>query len=931
MPPRIDINNLPPLAEIKSSSIATLKKPQLLSIAKALPIALPSKAKDITKESLVADITTALLTTHSDDTRFHKFTVYRHGTTGGAALKKSEDKAIEDKSAQKEDKAPSGVHKTLLEQQETSDPPGQLRKLPKLKRDSKNADSKVLSSPLTSQGSQDESDEEEQLKDKGSSPGRALDEKVRPIDENKTPSALAQEQGDDSKLTMIVNFTGPGGREAWILSAHRKEIPLIRTPDGHYTSSLKKLIPAALSSLSPTKDGGKAKISVTGPTGNILNLGTVDQFMKGNIPEVLELPSADTCTFYRKDSFLIYDVILGSVVTQAGQDTKSAEIMSWDKMKPLDVARQRADVKNAPEKDVDFLAFMNKVLDGKKDGYGKTLTTVRPMLRRFQDLERAFTFCDENWLNTSGGSATYRVPESYKDDEDFESRRHAGRPFNKIIIETALKIGHTIAALDKELFKSPLLAYDPQARQWIAGDEKLDATVKTEFDGMSRKQWLQNLQDCRDSKKEEERKKAKREKRKGDSTGSKKRTYVSDSDASMDSDEERLLRRKLKKRREEKKKTAEAGPSRLRKKASSDHLDESASGFLCPLGSNVVSFARCFKPEPIHGGRFGASTKNRVLFHCRTCGSVGHGYFGHRWPTHDANSHRNTQSVMLTRRCVAFRAMSVDDPKWKLPHKHPQLSTTPKLPWHGPFPTISLPKGGLSQADYRFLEQELCTQSLDFSTTRKFGHLDIEVDAILIASQLALLTVTGESPRYSCLLRYNLVITYSSIRTFGFKSRSLLYHPNSHYLPLLVVGRCYGIPPRTYDLLWRVTWLQTSPGLQSCGHTQPKQRNSDFWIQVNNGSMASPSALLTFSAESPRRRRFPRFEVEAISSYLALFPVVGGSPRCDRFLHFELAATKADIGIQAIQIPAVVARDPSQRQPNSDSFFLGPSVVLYFA
>lgn len=108
MPPRIDIDSLPPLAEIKPSSIATLKKPELLSIAKALSIPLPSKAKDITKDRLVADITAALLTTHSDDTRFHKFTVYHHGTTGGAALKKSEDKAIEDKSAQKEDKVPSG-------------------------------------------------------------------------------------------------------------------------------------------------------------------------------------------------------------------------------------------------------------------------------------------------------------------------------------------------------------------------------------------------------------------------------------------------------------------------------------------------------------------------------------------------------------------------------------------------------------------------------------------------------------------------------------------------------------------------------------------------------------------------------------------------------------------------------------------------------
>lgn len=111
MPRNIDLNNLPPLEEIKAGPIKDLLKPALLSIAGALEIEIPTK---ISVPELKKQISEALNTPKfSSDTRFEKFTSYRSGTAGRvskSAPKTSADKAKEDldAAAHKPDGALSG-------------------------------------------------------------------------------------------------------------------------------------------------------------------------------------------------------------------------------------------------------------------------------------------------------------------------------------------------------------------------------------------------------------------------------------------------------------------------------------------------------------------------------------------------------------------------------------------------------------------------------------------------------------------------------------------------------------------------------------------------------------------------------------------------------------------------------------------------------
>lgn len=104
----IDLDNLPPLEQINGGSVTNLHKDELLSVAKALGISMPTKPGDVTKPDLLCSVKASLGA--SSDVRFLKFKVHRPDTTGGAALKNSADKAKEDSeaSAKKEDAAPSG-------------------------------------------------------------------------------------------------------------------------------------------------------------------------------------------------------------------------------------------------------------------------------------------------------------------------------------------------------------------------------------------------------------------------------------------------------------------------------------------------------------------------------------------------------------------------------------------------------------------------------------------------------------------------------------------------------------------------------------------------------------------------------------------------------------------------------------------------------
>jgi hypothetical protein len=105
---------------------------------------------------------------------------------------------------------------------------------------------------------------------------------------------------------------------------NRTQIPVFKAKgdSGVYASSL-KILPLVITQESPIKGStfvniqnyshhtagdGKSKIGVVGVTGGHLNLGTIDQFMSGALPTVLDLEAADTCTLRTTDAGLIWDV-----------------------------------------------------------------------------------------------------------------------------------------------------------------------------------------------------------------------------------------------------------------------------------------------------------------------------------------------------------------------------------------------------------------------------------------------------------------------------------------------------------------------------------------------------------------------------------------------------------------------------------------------
>lgn len=118
-----------------------------------------------------------------------------------------------------------------------------------------------------------------------------------------------------------VNFLGveTSSHEVWILRSQRDSTTVLKGLDGKYTTSLKRLVPAALVQFSPAKGicglspalsklsnfalgERQYTLSITGSTGNPYGLGTMEQFLSGHFPEVLDLVEADTCTLSPDES-----------------------------------------------------------------------------------------------------------------------------------------------------------------------------------------------------------------------------------------------------------------------------------------------------------------------------------------------------------------------------------------------------------------------------------------------------------------------------------------------------------------------------------------------------------------------------------------------------------------------------------------------------
>ncbi|KAJ7211496.1 hypothetical protein B0H12DRAFT_1238714 [Mycena haematopus] len=523
MPPRIDLNTLPSLDQIKAGPVTGLKKFELLSLAQFLNLELPANTK---VNELKKRVSGALGSQEFvNDTRFHKFTVHRSGTTGGAAIKNSADKDKQDvNAAKKPDIALSGAHGKLLHQNAKTDPAPQFKPLNVSKsaanpKDKERAETGDSDSSLSNPPSSDEREDKP----------------------NKPSSKIVVDLPPSHTL--------------------RTTIPLFKAEDGRITTSLKKLVPAALTQLSPAKGDRYSKISLITDAGSgSISLGEAHLFMSGDFPEFLNMSQADTCELER-----LADRLVCYFLWRPGKPP-SVDLGSSSKIKPLDLARARKKTPaakkkrfipaensdeeggNWPENETDrsFMKFLNSLVGGRPDGYPDTLVTIGGQLERWTDRNRAFQYCEDN-CKTGRHGKPYRVPTEYKEHENKEYREYANRPFTKKCITAALGISNGTSTSDKKLFTSPDIAYDPLAERWVKGDSELSAKDKARFDKMKRSEFQAHLDEAKADKVAAD-KAARRLKEKTEKMEKRadKRRHESD-DSVIDSEEERRLERRLKK------------------------------------------------------------------------------------------------------------------------------------------------------------------------------------------------------------------------------------------------------------------------------------------------------------------------------------------------------------------------------------------------
>ncbi|KAJ6485062.1 hypothetical protein C8R47DRAFT_1217105 [Mycena vitilis] len=606
MPPTIySLPDLPTLEEIKGGSVNGLVKKSLLRVALDLQIIQPDAINN--KKSvgeLKSAINEALKTpAFSSDVRFHKFTVHRPATTGGAAIKKSLDKEKDDAAAGKQDILPTGAHQKLLSGENNSDPPARHKHLKTTQQDKKPGEE-------PSKKADAKAGQEGHASDSSPLSSGAEDDAIKPS--SIPPAEPNVFHREVSELPIKVNFLGIGtpSREVWILPSQRAKISVVKDANGKHTTSVKKLVPAALTQFSPAKGEGEYRLRINGSTGNPYTLGTMHQFLSGQFDEVLELIEADTCRLDPDPSgVLVCDLIL-----EARSSSNPAASAIQPHMKPLELAQARGkseskagpksrakggrkargkvpadsdDNEEWPDNSTDqpFLDFLCRELEGKEDGY-PDLKNVGEMRGRYLTFTGAVKYLNENWKSTTRG-IPWRVPGDYKDNDVAEVRQYANRPFKKADLELALDVAKTIASRDRDVFEHPDLVYDPVLKRWAAGDDEgIDSADKRRFAAMTRSNFFKHLEECKADKLAEdaERARGKGKRRREASDDDKSDAKAASSSASeMDSEAEkalfRALQKKMKARKAVKKyektskKDDKAGPSK-KSRLNSETLDE---------------------------------------------------------------------------------------------------------------------------------------------------------------------------------------------------------------------------------------------------------------------------------------------------------------------------------------------------------------------
>ncbi|KAJ7028241.1 hypothetical protein C8F04DRAFT_68069 [Mycena alexandri] len=388
----------------------------------------------------------------------------------------------------------------------------------------------------------------------------------------------------------------------WILPSQRAEIKLLEgTEEGTFTTSLKKLIPLALTQLSPAKGDQHSKLSISSPSGYV-DLGTVQQFMSGKFPEVLELAQADKGTLYLRGDRLVCDITWRSGKSPTSDKSAGPSIKPLNK--PLELAKARKLAKRQKKSlppanssdseghdwpdnvtDKGFMAFLNREFHGKPNGYPQTLMRIGEQRERWTLLRETIEFLEEGeWKGQTKG-VVYPVPQSYKESADEKEHQYAGRPFTKLCTAEALGIRKGTVTADKQTFTSPDIAFDPDAQKWVDGDE--DPKIKSKFDGMKREQWFKHLTACREKQEAEDRAQAKKEARRREKERrAEKREHESDRESSvgnedLDEEEKKLLRKykDLRAAKKAEKPDGAAGSSRKNKGKgkSSDYLDSDST------------------------------------------------------------------------------------------------------------------------------------------------------------------------------------------------------------------------------------------------------------------------------------------------------------------------------------------------------------------
>ncbi|KAJ7447895.1 hypothetical protein B0H11DRAFT_2334019 [Mycena galericulata] len=530
------------LADMKAGPIRNLRRADLIVIATSLGIPISSSGPN---KQNVNEIKIILNKAMEDPSlafaeAYQKFLVYPRGNP--AAPKTSAEKAKQDTSEAKSQVVPAaGANKKLFEAGTKTDPPPQYKQLGdkgKARKEDSESDSgdeksSVLSSFLEGSEQSDIEEPESPSPHMGNGSGQNLDGNGGNSGKNHSLHNAGdhiQSPGNGNfspeatnDLPVIVKFGGTDPREIWL---PRDRISVIETEDDagtSYHTSLKQLLPVAvkeLIELSPVKKDARGKIGVKGrATGGRVNLGTVAQFVSGDLPSILDL-RIDNYKLERIPDGLLCDIFYEEGTQPTGN-------LEGPESKPLEVARERAEINQAvTDKPEDpLIPFLRRILEGPKTK-PPTAKTIGVMVARYHSYNKAEAWMKDNWAD----GANFRVPHDY--DSDFR-----GRAFKTEHIQLAMRLKHTTHYNDDLIFRESRLRDDPsgEAVEWVEKPEK--ERLKKKFAGMSRSEWNTYLDKAKADeeirrKDEEKKKKRKREREEKDD---RKKNKGRDGEQRMDS------------------------------------------------------------------------------------------------------------------------------------------------------------------------------------------------------------------------------------------------------------------------------------------------------------------------------------------------------------------------------------------------------------